>query len=75
MGSEKLHICSKVTKMGSIIGHRIDYNAVGNIHGKNVPKYPPTHPPPPPGDKVLNPKIMCFIIQIISRFGDFKLKR
>ena len=73
MGSEKLHICSKVTKMGSIIGHRIDYNAVGNIHGKNVPKYPP--PPPPGEDKVLNPKIMCFIIQIISRFGDFKLKR
>ena len=59
--------------MGSIIGHRIDYNAVGNIHSKNLPQYPP--PPPPGGDKVLNPKIMCFIIQIISRFGDFKLKR
>ena len=73
MGSEKLHICSKVTKMGSIIGHRIDYNAVGNIHSKNLPKYPP--PSPPRGDKVLKPKIMCFIIQIISRFGDFKLKR
>ena len=72
MGSEKLHICSKVTKMGSIIGHRIDYNAVGNIHSKNVPKYPP---PPSGGDKALNPKIMCFIILVISRFGDFKLKR
>ena len=58
--------------MGSIIGHRIDYNAVGNIHSKNLPQY---RPPPPGGDKVLNPKIMCFIIQIISRFGDFKLKR
>ena len=64
--------------MGSMIGHRIDYNAVGalrgqrHIHSKNLPKKPP---PPPPGDKVLNPKIMCFIIQIVSRFGDLKLKR
>ena len=29
MGSGKLHICPKVTKMGSILGHRIDYNGVG----------------------------------------------
>ena len=36
--------------MGSIIGHRIDYNGVGalrgqrHIHNKNLPEYPP-----PPG--------------------------
>ena len=29
LGSRKLHICPKVTKMGSIIGHRIDYKGVG----------------------------------------------
>ena len=28
LGSRKLHICPKVTKMGSIIGHRLDYNGV-----------------------------------------------
>ena len=44
LGSQKLHICSKVTKMGSIIGHRIDYNGVGALTGqrhipsKNLPK-------------------------------------
>ena len=33
--------------MGSIIGHRIDYNGVGalrgqrHIHNKNLPEYPP----------------------------------
>ena len=26
MGSRKFHICPKVTKMGSLIGQRIDYN-------------------------------------------------
>ena len=26
LGSRKLNICPKVIKMGSIIGHRIDYN-------------------------------------------------
>ena len=25
LGSQKLHICPKVTEMESIIGHRIDY--------------------------------------------------
>ena len=40
-----LHVCPKVTKMGSVIGHRIDYNGVGaqrgqrHIPSKNVPKY------------------------------------
>ena len=47
--SRKLHICPKVTKMESIIGHRIDYNRVGALRGqrhipsKNLPptqKYP-----------------------------------
>ena len=34
LGSRKLHICTKVTKMWSIIGHRIDYNAVGALRGQ-----------------------------------------
>ena len=34
LGSRKLHICPKVTKMGSIIGHRIDYNGVGALRGQ-----------------------------------------
>ena len=51
-GSRKLHICPKVTKMGSIIGQRIDYNGVGALRGqqhipsKNLPQY---HPLPPWG--------------------------
>ena len=36
LGSRKLHIYSKVTKIWSIIGHRIDYNGVVQV------------PPPPP---------------------------
>lgn len=45
------YICPKVTKMGSIIGLRIDYDGVAAAHTqkKNWPKYPPT--PPPPLDK------------------------
>ena len=52
LGSRKLYICPEVTKMGSIIGHRIGYNGVGALRGqrhipsKNLPKYPR---PPPPG--------------------------
>ena len=34
LGSRKLHICPKVTKMGSIIGHSIDYNGVGALRGQ-----------------------------------------
>ena len=51
----KLLICLKVTKMGSIIGQRIDYNGVGTQRGqrqipsKNLAKYPP----PPPREKLL----------------------
>ena len=47
----------KVTKMGSIIGPKIDYNEVGVLRGqwhipsKNLPKYPP------PGKQ----KIKCII--------------
>ena len=53
VGSQKLHICPKVTKMGSIIGHKIDYNGVGALRGqghipsKNLPKYPPPFTPLP----------------------------
>jgi len=35
-GSRKLHICPKVTKLGSIIGHRIDYNGVGALRGQRI---------------------------------------
>ena len=58
LGSRKLHICPKVTKMGSLIGHRIDYNGVGALSGKrhipskNLPKYPT--PPPPGGIQLLD---------------------
>ena len=31
VGSRKLHICLKVTKMVSIIGQRIEYNGVGAL--------------------------------------------
>ena len=46
----KLHICPKVTKTGSIIGHRIDYKGV--LRGqRHIPIYPakinPSTPPPP----------------------------
>ena len=34
LGSRKLHICPKVTKMESIIGHRIDYNGVRSLRGQ-----------------------------------------
>ena len=34
LGSWKLHVCQKVTKMGSKTGRRIDYNGVGALRGK-----------------------------------------
>ena len=34
LGSRKLHIYLKVTKMGPINGHRIDYNGVGDMRGQ-----------------------------------------
>ena len=33
LGSRKLHICPKVTKMGSMIGHKINYNEAGALRG------------------------------------------
>ena len=33
LGSRKLHICPKVTKMGSMIGHKINYNEAGTLRG------------------------------------------
>ena len=30
-----IHICLKVTKMGSIIGHRIDYNGLGALRDQH----------------------------------------
>ena len=53
-GIEKItySFCRKVTKMGSIIGHIIDYKWVGalrsqrHILSKNL--LSPNHPPPPP---------------------------
>ena len=50
MVSRKLHTSPKVTKMGSIIGYRLDYNGIGALTGSGT--YPPkTNPstPPPPG--------------------------
>ena len=49
LGSRKLHICPKVTKMGSIIGNGIDYNGVGALTGqRHIPcKINPSNPPPP----------------------------
>ena len=40
LGSRKLHICAKVTKMGSIIGHGIDFLGCSRKH-TNLLKYPP----------------------------------
>ena len=34
LGSRKLYICPKVTKMGSISGHRKDYNGVRALRGQ-----------------------------------------
>ena len=34
LGSRKLHICPKVTKMGSIIGHSLDYDGVETLRGQ-----------------------------------------
>ena len=49
--------------MGSIIGRRIDYNEVGNIHSKNLPQYPP--PPPRGGIKYLIPKSCALLFRLL----------
>ena len=50
--SQKLHLPKKWLKMGSIIGHRIDYNGVGALRGQwhkaKINPLTPSHPPPPP---------------------------
>ena len=54
LGSRKLHICPKVTKMGSIIGLGIDYNAIMGLglretsgtYSANLTQVAP--PPPAP---------------------------
>ena len=53
LGSRKLHIFQKVTKMGSAIGHRIEYNGVGALRGKTrlahtQQKFSQVPPPPRP---------------------------
>ena len=48
LGSRKLHICPTVTKMGSIIDHRRDYNGVEALRGqRHIPRKKLT--PVPPG--------------------------
>ena len=50
LGSGKLYICPKVTKMWSIIGYRIDYNGVGALRGQRHPaKINPNTPIPQGG--------------------------
>ena len=41
MGSRKLNICPKVVKMGSIIGHRIDYNGPAAHTQQKLTEVPP----------------------------------
>ena len=49
LGSGKLHICPKVTKMGSIVGHRVDYNRVtGSERPAAHTQQILTQVPPPP---------------------------
>ena len=69
LGSRKLHICPKVTKMGSIIGHRIDYNGLGALRGeRHIPsKMFPEYPPPPRGN------LTDFLGVLSSRVDRFSL--
>ena len=55
----------KVTKMGSIIGHRIDYNGVGALRGQqHTPSKNLTHESPPPNPAIplgnRNPQMIYF---------------
>ena len=58
LGSQKLHICPKVTKMGSIIGHKIDYNGVEALrrqrHVRTQQKFIQVPPTPPPRNRRMN---------------------
>ena len=42
LGSRKLNICPKVIKMGSIIGHRIDYNGPAAHTQQKLTQVPPS---------------------------------
>ena len=48
LGSRKLHICPVTnSKVGSIIGHRIDFNGVGALRGRrHIPRKKLTQVPP-----------------------------
>ena len=50
VGIAKITFSQKVTKMGSITGHKIDYNGAGALRGqRHIPsKIEPKYPPPPP---------------------------
>ena len=50
LGSRKLHICAKVSKMGSIIDNRIDYNGLGAQRGQR--HIPSKNLAPPLGPEV-----------------------
>ena len=68
---KKLHICPNVTKMGSIIGHRIDYNGVGALRGpRHISRQnnPNTHPPPPPGYQLIASRVALIFTDIITEF-------
>ena len=50
LGSQKLHICPKVTNMGFTIGHRIDYNGASGTYAAKI------NPSNPPGGTALSLK-------------------
>ena len=68
VGSRKLHICPKVTKIGSIIGHRIDYNGVVALRGGGT--YPAEISPPPGTCHINTLKLNLRFIRIqgVSKF-------
>ena len=64
------YICQKVTKMGSVIDHRIYYNGIGALRGqrlissKNYPKYRPFC------TKNISDYIRLFYLSILKNFED-----
>ena len=52
LGSRKLNICPRVIKVGSIIGHRIDYNGPAAHTQQKLTQVPPL----PWGDKERYPQ-------------------
>ena len=68
------YICPKVTKMGSIIGHTIDYNRVGALRGEqHIPsKNWPKCPPPPQNTPLKNCKAhkqLCYLWRWVPRMS------